>query len=107
MTPVETPWGPSQSSTEIAPGIVFHSTASHGGYHLSPARVASMPKPLREFQPWAEPGWYEEDCDWYVVAWSFPQYFPDDAREAALSTLRRYRPEMYGAFVAVAAGRGR
>ena len=101
-----TPWGPSQSSTEIAPGITFHSTASHGGYELSPARVASMPKPLREFQPWAGPGYYEEDCDWSLVALSFPQFFPEDAREAAMRTLERYKPEVYREFVAVTAGRG-
>ena len=100
MTPVQTPWGLSQSSEEIAPGIVFHSTASHGGYELSPARVASMPKPLREFEPWAGPGYYEEDCDWSVVCLAFPQFFPDDAQGAAMRTLERYKPEVFREFMA-------
>ncbi len=92
---VETPWGPAQQSKEIAPGIVRHDTASHGGYYVSPARVALMPKPLREFKPFAGANWYEEDCDWCIVALAFPQYFPDDAIPLALKTLERYRPELF------------
>jgi len=91
----ETPWGLSQSSREIAPGIVRYETASHGGYYLSPARVASMPKPLRNFMPFAGSNWYEEDCDWSIVALAFPQFFPADAVPAALATLRNYRLELF------------
>ena len=95
-----TPWGPSQTTTEIAPGIVAYTTASHGGYHLSDARVASMPKPLRDFVPFggpqAGPGrWFEEDCDWSVVCVAFPEHFPDDAIQAAWRTLRNYKPTLY------------
>ncbi|HEX4609801.1 MAG TPA: hypothetical protein VH092_16500, partial [Urbifossiella sp.] len=50
---VETPWGASQSSREIAPGIIRYDTASHGGYYVSPERMLTMPKPLRDFKPWA------------------------------------------------------
>jgi hypothetical protein len=92
---IETPWGPSQTSREIAPGIVRYDTASHGGYYVSPARVASMPKPLRDFQPWAGPNWYEEDCDWCIVTLAFPQFFPDDAFPVALATLKRYKPKLF------------
>lgn len=35
-----------------------------------------MPKCLQDFQPWGEPGWYEEDCDWSVVALAFPNSSP-------------------------------
>jgi hypothetical protein len=109
MTDVQTPWGPSQSSREIAPGIIRYDTASHGGYYLSPERVAEMPKPLREFVPFggpqAGPGrWFEEDCDWSVVCLAFPQFFPADAIPAALATLRHYRPELYEQVVADKAG---
>jgi hypothetical protein len=44
----KTPWEPAQYSQEIASGITFHSTASHGGFHLTVERVAQMP-PLRDF----------------------------------------------------------
>lgn len=33
-----TPWGPSQGATVYAEGVVCHSTAGHGGFHLSAER---------------------------------------------------------------------
>lgn len=104
--PIETPWGASQSAREVAPGIVRYDTASHGGYFVSPERVAEMPEPLRKFQPWAGPNWYEEDCDWCVVALAFPQFFPDDWIPDALTALKRYKPEVY-AQVSAMRGEGR
>ncbi len=112
QAPVHTPWGPSQTIQEIAPGITLYSTASHGGFHLSEARVASMPKHLRDFIPFggtqSGPGrWFEEDADWSVVALAFPQFFPAEAIAAAMNTLRHYKPEIYEQVVEaiVAAGR--
>jgi hypothetical protein len=109
--PVTTPWGIPDTSEEIAPGIVFYSTPSHGGFWLSPERVAAMPKPLRDFVPFgglqAGPGrWFEEDCDWSVVALAFPQFFKPDDIDAALKTLERYRPELFAEVVALQAGMG-
>jgi hypothetical protein len=108
---VETPWGPAQTTREIAPGITLYTTASHGGFHLSAARVASMPKALREFVPFGGeqrgPGrWFEEDCDWSVVALAFPQFFPDD-QAAALATLKSYKPELCEQVVAMRTSGGR
>lgn len=98
--PTTSPWGVPDTITEVAPGILFYSTPSHGGYWLSDARIASMPKPLREFVPFggpqAGPGrWFEEDCDWAVVALAFPQFFKPDDIDAALKTLQHYKPELY------------
>jgi hypothetical protein len=101
-----TPWGRPDTITEIAPGITFYSTPSHGGYHLSPARIASMPKPLRDFQPFAGPGFYEEDCDWSIVCLAFPQFFPADAIPAAMNTLKHSKPEIYEEAKAMREGRG-
>lgn len=70
-----TPWGPSQQVDHVARGIVWYSTASHGGYHLSSRRIAEMPEEYRNHNPWAGPGWYEEDCDWAFVVLSFPEIF--------------------------------
>ncbi len=105
--PVETPWGHPDTVTEIAPGIILYSTPSHGGYWLSPARIAAMPKPLRQFQPFAGPNFYEEDCDWSIVALAFPQFFPADAIPAALETIKHYKPELYEQVVAERIGRGK
>jgi hypothetical protein len=55
--PIDTPWGPSQSIKEVAPGIHFVSTASHGGLQLSEERQHQMPEGLQE-------EWFEEDCQW-------------------------------------------
>lgn len=44
---VATPWGQSQSSEVYADGVVFHSTASHGGFKLDRAHNARMPAALR------------------------------------------------------------
>jgi len=62
-----TPWGKSQQSIKVAPGIMWYSTAGHGGYHLSKKRLEKMPKKFRDFKPFAGEGWFEEDIDWIVV----------------------------------------
>src|SRR3546814_13103769 len=60
---ISTPWGMAQSSEIYADGVVFHSTASHGGIKLDRARNAAMPAMLR-----VASGWYEEDCEWSKFA---------------------------------------
>jgi hypothetical protein len=46
-----------------------------------------MPEPYRSHPPFCgKAGWYEEDCDWAVVALSFPQFFTADELEAARRT---------------------
>jgi hypothetical protein len=105
--PTSTPWGHPDTITEIAPGIIRYDTPSHGGYWLSDARIAAMPKPLRDFKPFAGRNWYEEDCDWAIVALAFPQHFPDDAKPVALETIKRYKPELYEQVMAAGTGLGR
>jgi len=39
-----TPWGLSQTARQLTPGIMIYSTAGHGGIHLSPARMAALPR---------------------------------------------------------------
>lgn len=82
-----TPWGPAQDVRMIAPGITSYSTAGHGGINISTARLAEMPEQLRSVAPFAGPGWYEEDCDWAIVALAFPLYFTADHLAAAVRTL--------------------
>jgi hypothetical protein len=79
--------------------MVFHDPASHGSYHLSEERIAEMPKALREFKPFAEQNWFEEDSDWAVVPLAFRHFFPADAIPTDQATLRQYRPEVYRQFV--------
>lgn len=44
---LSTPWGMSQGATVYAEGVVFHSTASHGGFKLDRARNAALHSALR------------------------------------------------------------
>lgn len=74
---MHTPWGTPQQSKQIADGITWYSTASHGGFHVSARIKASMPEPYRSIKTFAGGNWYEEDCDWSIVALAFPEYFPD------------------------------
>ena len=71
----QTPWGATQHATEFAPGIVFHSTAGHGGFHLSPERMREFRKALPKFQTWTGGPWFEEDCDAVVISCVFPDAF--------------------------------
>lgn len=78
---MNTPWGKSQGREILAPGICFYSTASHGGYFVSKAVRAVMPK------EYVNPdGWYEEDCEWSKVALSFPHLFAPRIVEIAKET---------------------
>lgn len=76
---METPWGRSQKAKIIGNGIVFHHTASHGGIHLSPQRVAEMKEKFPEFQTFTKSEvWYEEDSDQCVVILAWPELYPDE-----------------------------
>lgn len=86
------PWGASQGGSVYAEGIVFHVTASHGGFKLDDAHNAAMPAALR-----IESGWYEEDCDWALVAFGFPELFTAYERRIAEKTLRDAYPERWEA----------
>jgi hypothetical protein len=87
-----TPWGPSQSATVHAEGIVEHSTASHGGFQLSTERNARVHPLMR-----SEAGFYEEDCDWAIVAITFPDLFTAYERRCAEKTLKDWSPEAWEA----------
>jgi hypothetical protein len=90
-----TPWGTADWTTHIARGIVSYSTPGHGGIHLSPTRQAEMPDSLM-----VESGWYEEDCDWALVAIAFPSYFAKEYDQAK-DTVRNWHPDRYEKFFGV------
>ena len=52
-------------------------TASHGGFYLDAEMNAQVPEAWRvaTFNDLGLAGWYEEDCDWCLVALTFPQHF--------------------------------
>lgn len=82
------PWGRIGGVEEVAEGMTFVSTASHGGVKISAARRLEIPKAFH-----AAGCWYEEDCDAAV-----PLYFcdfPKSQREkdSALRVLLTWKPD--------------
>ena len=80
-----TPWGAAETIEQLAPGIAFVSTPSHGGFYLSPSRNACVPYAWRKasFNQQALSGWYEEDCDACMVALWFTAEIGCNNRAAA------------------------
>ena len=85
-----TPWGSSQLATIYGPGVIAHSTAGHGGFHLSADRNRLIDPSLRKDSPW-----YEEDCEWAIVALTFPDLFTSYERKCADETIRHTWPETW------------
>lgn len=102
----ETPWGYADTIKPVAPGLWFMSTPSHGGYKISTEMLELMPAELRSIEPWAGHGWYEEDCDWAIIAAAWPTLFPADHVKIAISTLNTlsYAAEGWAAYKATPAG---
>lgn len=87
-----TPWGKSQGATVYAEGVTCHSTAGHGGFHLSAERNRKVHPMLR-----ASDGYYEEDCHWAAVAQAFPELFTDFENACAQKTIRDWYPDAWQA----------
>ena len=79
-----TPWGNADSIKNIGRGILSISTPGHGGYFVPVNERAKMP--AAALKTFAGGGWYEEDCDWCLVALSFPDLFDEPAIAAAVKT---------------------
>ncbi|WP_420404216.1 DUF7007 domain-containing protein [Nisaea sp.] len=88
--PAYTPWGKADYEKVYAEGIVFYGTPSHGGFKLDRERNAKVHPALRE-----RDGFYEEDCAWAKVAFTFPDVFSEKDREAAIRTLKEWYPDEY------------
>ena len=85
-----TPWGCSQGATVYADCVVCHSTAGHGGFHLSADRNRKVHSMLRD-----RGGWYEEDAEWAIVALTFPRLFTRFERRCAERTIKDSWPDAW------------
>ena len=85
-------WGAVQQVSKHARGIRFLSTASHGGFALSPGRVSEM---IDKGLPGKR--YYEEDCEAVLVYLGFPELFADK-QEIAQSIAKNCFPDEYQAF---------
>lgn len=87
-----TPWGVAQDVETLAEGILNVGTASHGGIHLDKVRNEMMPESVRNAN-----GWYEEDCEWALVAMVFPAAFSEKDAIAARHRVLNDYPEAFEA----------
>ena len=96
--PTGSPWGRIQTCEQIHPGIWHVTTASHGGLYLSDDRVEQMKLLLGDdYNTFCgEPQWFEEDCDWALVAIAFRNEFDSKRVQGAINLSRsiaRGRPD--------------
>jgi hypothetical protein len=95
-----TPWGKADHVRQIAEGIEFIGTPRHGGYKLSRKLNAQV------HQAWRKAGgWYEEDCEYAIVHYSFPELTidttgyssPEAFKADAAKTAKAWAPDAYEA----------
>lgn len=93
--PHSTPWGASQGSKKIAPGIFQVHTASHGGIYVDRALQAYyIPKQWQQ-------DWYEEDCDWAIACAFLKEHivknggWDEGLEKHTMPTLKTWNPNVY------------
>lgn len=91
MKITSSPWGMVQTQKDLAPGVTSVTTASHGGIYVVPDLLAKMPIKSTAY---SQGGWFEEDCDWALVAVAFPEAFDAKSLAVAKSIAARYFPNL-------------
>ena len=83
-----TPWGMGKITEHYSEDLDFVSTPSHGGFKVGQSLLKAIPIEWRQasFNRQGIRGWFEEDCDWCMVALSFPGFFSPDQLKAAQHT---------------------
>lgn len=88
---MSTPWGRSDHQRRYGKApryVVFYGTPSHGGFLVASDMLAKMPAGLAAVKTFAGSDvygrWYEEDCDWAIVALAFPDLFSEPEVLAAV-----------------------
>lgn len=86
------PWGVVQDEEIIADGIVYVSTASHGGIWVAKELLGRIQWQMLDYAAYwsGSSQWFEEDCAAQCVVVSFPEYFPAEQVESAWRIVKRY-----------------
>jgi hypothetical protein len=88
--PTQSPWGQVQSSTAIGTtGIYKVETSEHGGLFVPNDLLETMPAALRT-NVYGRGNWFEEDCEWALVALAFPAQFTAKQLGFARLTIEPY-----------------
>lgn len=92
LTGKSSPWGIIQDSEEIAEGIIYVSTASHGGIWVAPELLSRITAEMKDYAAYwsGSSQWFEEDCAAQCVVVSFPEHFEADQVERAWAVVKRY-----------------
>ena len=93
------PWGAIQHVALLVDGVVFVSTASHGGAWLSPEAQARMPATI---MPMHGRRWYEEDCEIWAVLLVFGVHDAENSRSRAVEALAHWKPDWLDAIAPLA-----
>lgn len=95
------PWGRIDFvELTTAPGVVFCSSPSHGGYWVAPEQCNRIPaKAIAgvSFGGDMAEGWFEEDCAWSIVALFIPEAFPANAQDVAVLIAGKFYPQAIAA----------
>jgi hypothetical protein len=84
-----TPWGKAQTQRKLADGIVFYSTAGHGGIHVRADLNRLIPNYMRNTN-----GWYEEDCEYAIPTLIFKL----ENYGGAFESLKNWNPAIFERF---------
>jgi len=76
--PTETPWGRADTVEQIAEGMWFCSTPSHGGVALDFNHAERVPNDIVPFT--GDRRFWEEDCDWVIPLALFRDELPPSKR---------------------------
>ena len=91
---LRSPWGDVQFKEQIALGVTFVATGSHGGLMLDADTQSRLPADVRDCFINGH-GWAEEDCEAPIVLTLLGLMADGEGRQAALYIARhfdRYRP---------------
>lgn len=86
---MNTPWGQADQTKHLGGGLVSVQTPSHGGIFVPVDVYRNMPEPLK-CNVYGGGTWFEEDCEWALVALAFPQFFDARSLYYAVQTVAAY-----------------
>ena len=89
---LSTPWGEADHVEKLGEGVVQVGTPSHGGIGVDREVAAKRLTAAARAQATTQGGryWFEEDCDWAIVAREMPEMFSERHRELAVESLKRW-----------------
>lgn len=93
---LHTPWGAPDSGKIYAEGVLELSTPGHGGFILN-AEMNALVDDRWRIGAEGDGAPYEEDSDWAIVAFTFPQLFTTREKRAAERTLIHSYPDQWEA----------